>query len=238
MTVGTSYSQKTSTQLTIVGSYDYFPTIYQDNVTLIGNFENLSNLFGFTLNHEIWLKLADGVSAETVLKRISDQLQINTAVVQDTRLNISEEQAKSERVGIFGTLTIGFLATGLMATLGLLIYSYASRQNRIYHLARQLAIGVSRRQVVSQVVLEYAFLALFGVVAGATIGVTACNLFVPFFSFTGEGGVIPLPPLLPIINWPGIQTLVIIFTIVIVVAEVATVAFSIRDRIGQLLKGV
>lgn len=239
VTVGTSFSQSTSTQLTIVGSYDYFPTMYtEQGVMLIGNLENLSNLFGFTLNHEIWLKLAPETSGETVLEEVTNNLEIKTRLIQDTRKNILEEQTKSERVGIFGTLTIGFLATALMATLGLLIYSYASLQNRVYHLAMQLAIGVSRRQVVAQVVLEYTFLALFGVVAGAVIGITACNLFVPFFRFTGERGVIPLPPLLPIINWPGIQTLTIIFTAVIVIAEVITVALSIRDRIGQLLKGV
>ena len=37
-----------------------------------------------------------------------------------------------ERVGIFGTLTVGFLASAAMAILGLLLYSYASLRDRVY----------------------------------------------------------------------------------------------------------
>jgi ABC-type antimicrobial peptide transport system permease subunit len=239
-TVGTSYSMKIPTQFTIVGTYDYFPTVYKETgVTLIGNLENLYDQFGFTVPHRIWLKLAPGASSEAVMKSIAATLQTNPDTsTQDARLDIKTEQAKTERVGIFGTLSIGFLATAAMAMLGLLIYSYASLRERVYHLAMLLAVGVSRSQVVAQVVLEYTFLSLFGVGAGAFIGITASNLFVPFFRFTGEKGVIPLPPLLPVIAWPGISTLTLIFTVVIVVAEVVTITLSIRDRIGQLLKDV
>ena len=238
-TVGTSFSMKVPTQFTIVGAYDYFPTAYpEQGIILIGNLENLSNQFGFTIPHQVWLKLAPGADGETVMKAVEDSLQIQSDHVQDTRLNISTEQAKMERVGIFGTLSMGFLATAIMATMGLLIYSYASLRERVYHLAMLLAVGVSRSQVIAQVVMEYTFLSLFGVSAGAFIGITASNLFVPFFRFTGEKGGIPLPPLLPIIAWPGIETLTIIFTAVIVIAEVTTITLSLRGRIGQLLKGV
>lgn len=240
-TVGTSYSMRVAGQFTIVGTYDYFPTVYPENgVTLIGNLENLCDQFGFTLPHRIWLKLAPGVSGDTILKTIYNTLQTQPQLnaTEDTRFNIITEQSKMERVGIFGTLSMGFLATAFMAMLGLLIYSYASLRERVYHLAMLLAVGVSRSQVIAQVVLEYTFLCLFGVAAGAAIGITASNLFVPFFRFTGEKGGIPLPPLLPIIAWPEIVTLTLIFTVLIVVAEVVTITLSLRDRIGQLLKDV
>ena len=240
VTVGMTYSMKTDAQFTIVGTYDYFPTVFQeDGITLIGNLENINNLFGFTVPHSIWMKLQPGVSATSVLSQMANTLEVKPSQVVDTRVNIATEQGKMERVGIFGTLSIGFLATALMAILGLLIYSYASLRERIYHLAMLLAVGVSRAQVISQVVMEYAFLSLFGVVAGAAIGIYASLMFVPFFRFSGvKGAPIPLPPLIPIIAWPGIQTLTIAFTIIVVVAEVVTITLSIRERIGQLLKGV
>ena len=105
-------------------------------------------------------------------------------------------------------------------------------------LAMLLAVGVSRTQIVAQVVLEYTFLTLFGVAAGALIGIGATILFVPFFRFAGENGVIPLPPLVPVIDWQGIQILTVTFSVVIIVVELITITLSIRNRIGQLLKGV
>jgi ABC-type antimicrobial peptide transport system permease subunit len=179
------------------------------------------------------------VTADSVVSQLPSALQVKAGKIVDTNLNIATEQGKMERVGIFGTLSIGFLATALMAIIGLLIYSYASLRERVYHLAMLLAVGVSRMQVIAQVVMEYAFLSIFGVAAGAAIGIYASLMFVPFFRFTGAAGVaIPLPPLIPLIAWPGVQTLTLVFTIVVVVAELVTISLSIRDRIGQLLNGV
>jgi ABC-type antimicrobial peptide transport system permease subunit len=131
---------------------------------------------------------------------------------------------------------MSFLATSIMAVLGLLIYSYASLRERVYHLAMLLSMGIERGQMIAQVILEYAFLAVFGVAAGAGIGVAATLLFVPFFRFTGEKGVVPLPPLIPIIAWNQVYLLIGIFTAVVVLAEIITITLSIRQRIAQLLK--
>ena len=97
------------------------------------------------------------------------------------------------------------------------------------------AVGVSRRQIMAQLVLEYAFLVVFGVVAGVVIGNFAADLFVPFFRFTGEKGV-PLPPLLPIIADRQAFELVIVFTVTIVLAELATVAMAFRQQLGKILR--
>ncbi len=235
-----NYSLQVPAQFTIVGTYDYFPTVYQeDGIVLIGNLDNLNNLFGFTVPHQIWMKLQPGVTVDSVINQMPTAFSVNADKVVDTETNIATAQAQMERVGIFGTLSMGFLATALMAILGLLIYSYASLRDRIYHLAMLLAVGVSRSQVIAQVVMEYAFLSLFGVAAGAAIGVVATNLFVPFFRFTGGNGTaFPLPPLIPLIAWPGIESLTLIFTVIVVLAELVTITLSIRERIGQLLKSV
>ena len=140
-----------------------------------------------------------------------------------------------ERVGIFGTLSVGFLATAVMAILSLLIYSYASLQERAYRFAVLHAVGLTRRQIVVQVMIEYAFLALFGAAAGALIGMGAAALFVPFFRFTGLTGV-PLPPLLPVIASDQLRNLSLAFAAAIILAEVATVGSTLRRHLGQMLK--
>lgn len=228
-----------SAQFVIVGTYDYFPTVYDDTTTFIGNLDYISTLIGLTAPHDIWFKLKPGATTTEVFKSASSLLSVkmNPNKVSDTHDLILQEQGRMERVGIFGTLTVGFLATALMAILGLLIYSYASLQERAYRLAVLNAVGLSRRQLMAQVVMEYAFLALFGAVAGALIGLAASNLFVPFFRYTGAQGV-PLPPLLPMIAGGQLRTLTLVFGLSIVGVEVITIASLLHNRLVQILKRV
>jgi ABC-type antimicrobial peptide transport system permease subunit len=148
---------------------------------------------------------------------------------------IAEEQAKMERVGIFGTLSVGFLATSIMAILGLLIFSYASLQERLYRYAVLHAVGMAKRKIMAQVTIENTFLALFGAVAGAYIGISATRLFIPFFRYTGERGV-PLPPLLPIIAGDAVKWLVLIFTVTIIAAQLITIATAFRTQLARIIK--
>ncbi len=221
----------------IVGTYNYFPTVYENSVTVIGNLDYLSTLTGLTVAHNIWMKLDPGTDLEQLKKTISGQMIITVGRPSSTWEMVSVEQSRMERVGIFGTLTIGFLATALMAILGLLIYSYASLQERAYRLAVLNAVGLSRNQILAQVVMEYAFLALFGAVAGALIGLFASELFIPFFRFTGEQGI-PLPPLIPIIANDQLRNLSLIFGVLIVGVEVVTIASILHQRLVQILKRV
>ena len=239
ISVRVSIDQKTRLQseFTIVGVYQYFPTAYEDQegVTVIGDIDSLSNLINYTVPHDIWLKLKPGADGKAVLKAIPPLLGISYAKETDTRAYLAIEQTRMERAGIFGTLTIGFLATSAMAILGLLLYSYASLRQRVYQFAVLHAQGVSRRQIVVQVVMEYTFLAMFGVVVGVFVGRLASDLFVPFFRFTGETGI-PLPPLIPIIANQEVRNLTLIFTMIIILAEIGAIGAALRQRLALLLK--
>jgi putative ABC transport system permease protein len=221
---------------TISGVFTYFPTIYtEERISVVGNLDYLNSWLGYTAVHDLWLKTAPNTDTQALVDNLPSRLRIQALVVEDTPKNIAGEQSKMERVGIFGTLSIGFLATAVMAILSLLIYSYASLQERAYRFAVLHAVGLSRRQIMLQVIFEYAFLAMFGALVGAVIGVVTSQLFVPFFRFTGETGT-PLPPLIPLIASGQLRNLSIAFAAAIVLAEIATVASTLQNRLAQMLK--
>jgi ABC-type antimicrobial peptide transport system permease subunit len=139
-------------------------------------------------------------------------------------------------VGIFGTLSVGFLAAIVIAAMGLLVYSYASLQERLFRFAVLRAVGLMRHQVIGQAILEYAFLTACGAIAGAFIGVTASELFVPFFRVTGERGT-PLPPLIPIVAQQDINRLAVTFAGVMVLMGVAVIARIFSRRHFDVLRG-
>jgi putative ABC transport system permease protein len=223
-------------QFTIVGSYKYFPTVFEeDELTVVGNLDFVSNIMGTSPPHDIWMRIRNDAEGQAVMETVP-RIGVEHLGFNDAAALIEEEQAKTERVGIFGTLSVGFLAAVAMAAIGLMTYSYASLTERLYRFAVLRALGLRRRQIVSQVILEYALLTVFGAAAGALIGLTASELFVPFFRVTGEMGT-PLPPLLPVFSEQGIQRLAFAFAVFMVVLEIAVIANALSWRSFAVLRG-
>jgi putative ABC transport system permease protein len=218
----------------VVGVFEYFPTVYEEQrITVIGNLDHLTSLFGFIPPHDIWLKITPSASEGEIRKAAPSTVNLVPSPGQDARILIAEERGQMERVGIFGTLTVGFLASAAMAILGLLLYSYASLRDRMYRFSVLHAVGLLHREIVTQVVMEYTFLAAFGALAGALIGLLSSQLFVPYFRVTGESGV-PLPPLLPLTSDQSMATLAILFTVIILLAEVSTITSALRRKLVRI----
>jgi putative ABC transport system permease protein len=148
---------------------------------------------------------------------------------------IAEEKTKMERVGVFGTLSIGFMAAVAMAGIGLLLYSYASLRERLYRLAVLRAIGLDLRQIAIQITMEYALLTICGAAVGAFIGTTASTFFAPFFTVTGEKGF-PLPPLIPTVEQQHIVYLTVAFAVVMVLLGIIVIARTFSRRNFDMLR--
>jgi putative ABC transport system permease protein len=239
MRVGVNNQLSIGSWFTVVGTYQYFPTVYEEeDIAVIGNMEHLNTIIGVSVPHNIWLRIQEDADGKAVL----DAVPRTTGVVasplrqMNARAMIEEEKAKTERVGVFGTLSVGFAAAVVMAAIGLLIYSYASLQERLYRFAVVRAMGLKRRQVVGQVVLEYTFLIAFSAAAAAFIGIAAAEIFVPFFRVTGEEGV-PLPPLLPIVAETDIRQLILLFGVVMILLELVVIARALSWRYFSALRG-
>jgi ABC-type lipoprotein release transport system permease subunit len=222
---------------TVAGAYEYFPTVYEEEgATVIGNLEHLSDIFGFHARHYIWLDVPEGTDGQMVFEAVHDmQRGIDAIRQRDAPAMIAEEKTKRERVGVFGTLTIGFMAALAMAGMGLLLYSYASLRERLYRLAVLRAIGLSLRQIAIQVTLEYTLLTVCGAAVGAFIGAVASTFFAPFFTVTGEGGA-PLPPLIPVVDQRHIVYLAGGFAAVMVLLGVIVIARTFSRRNFDLLR--
>lgn len=223
-----------STSFTVVGIYRYFPTVYEDRLTVIGNLEHIFSFFGGPVTHRIWLATAPDADGAAI-KQAIPSTGVEAIRWRDARAMIAEEQAKMERVGVFGTLSVGFLAAATMAVLGLLVHSYASLQERLYRFAVLRAIGLTRRQVVGQVIMEYGILTAYGALAGAGIGAMCSQLFAPLFRITGEREI-PLPPLIPVIANDQISLLALSFAAAMVLLEAAVIATALYRRLFEAVR--
>jgi putative ABC transport system permease protein len=234
MLVLPDYGTRIRDLFTIVGVYDYFPTAEEAPVTVVGNFDHIISYFGVTMPHRIWMDLEPGADADAVIQSVRT-LGINGIEVAAAAKILGTEQAEMERVGVFGTLTVSFIAATLMAGLGLLTYSYASLHERLYQFSVLRAVGLSRTEIVGQVGLEYLALTAYGAVAGVACGVFAAYLFVPFFRISVGTGA-PLPPLIPIIAQNQILPLAIVFSVVMILLELVIISSALYTRLFEALR--
>ena len=219
---------------TIAGAYTYFPTAYADEVVVIGNLDALFLTTGADFPHQFWLRLRPDASSEAVRQGVQ-AMGLRAAFWRSAPEILTQQRAQLERVGLFGTLSVGFGAAALMAVLALVMHGAASLSERGYQLGVLRALGLARRRLLLQIGLEYAILTGYGTAAGALIGAGAALLFTPFLRITA-GDALPLPPLVPQIAWGEIVFLALLFAGAMVLIELLLIARSLRHRLFAVLR--
>ena len=233
--VSMATGQSVQDQFIVAGVYDHFATVYHEPYpTIIGNLDHLFALAGTAFTHDVWLQVDETVEPRA-LKQAIRTLGIEPAKWRHVPTLITAEQERMERVGIFGTLSVGFLAAAAMAFLALLVHSYASLQDRMFQFGVLRAVGVLRGQIIGQISIEYILLTAYGTVSGALVGAAASTLFSPFFRVTAEVRN-PLPPLVPLVAQDEIALLAIIFAVAIIVIEVSVTFQALTRRLFDALR--
>ena len=237
------YGQRQDVDMTIVGSFDLFPTWYpeEDGPLFVGNLEYLFEQAGGQFPYSVWLKSnactavpCDRSIYHSVIDRIGE---LGLRVIQwDAVLpTITEEQARPERQGLFGLLSVGFLAAALLTVLGFLLYAFFSFRRRTIELGILRAIGLSSGQMTSFLAWELAFLILTGLAAGTGLGASISHLFIPYLQ-VGTGASAHVPPFLVEIAWPAVFRIYALFGLLFVIALIVLGALLLRMKIFQAIK--
>jgi putative ABC transport system permease protein len=245
--------QSTFLDAKIVGSFDLFPTWYPERENLmVGNLEELFLQAGTEYPHEVWLRTdarADPESIAYTVRGFSillDQQADQTKLVRDglntivsdwssSELDIRTEQRRPERQGLFGLLSVGFIASALLTVLGFLLYALFSFRRRFIEMGMLRAIGLSVRQMMALLAAELAFLVLLGIGVGTFLGVFASRLFVPFLQ-VGASAQSQFPPFQIQIAWLSILQIYVLFALLFVAALGALSALLMRMKIFQAIK--
>ncbi len=245
--------QSIAVEAHIVGSFDLFPTWYPESGTMIvGNLEELFLNAGAEYPYEVWLETSRDADPEIIaytvrgysilLDQQADQTKLEqnglNTIVKDwssADLNIRAEQRRPERQGLFGLLSVGFVASALLTVLGFLLYALFSFRRRFIEMGMLRAIGLSIRQMTSLLAAELAFLILLGIGVGTTLGVFASRLFVPFLQI-GASTQSQYPPFQIEIAWLSIGEIYVLFIVLFVVALSALSALLVRMKIFQAIK--
>lgn len=223
---------------TVVGDFEHFPTWYpeeEDAVPLVvGNLEYFFEEAGGLFPYDVLIKTTPEADFDQLADDLRD-LDITVMSWKSARAEIAEEQNMPERQGLFGVLSVGFLASALLTVLGFFLYALFSFRRRFIELGTLRAIGLSAGQMTTFLAWELAFVIFLGLAAGTVIGGLISSVYIPFLQVGGDAQSIT-PPFLVEIAWPAILRIYLLFVVMFLVALAVLAVLLMRMKVFQAIK--
>ncbi len=222
----------------VVGEIDYFPRWYtteeEDRPLMVGNLEFIFEQTGGEQPYDVWVNTAPGTDYDKMVDDLRE-VEITVFDYDAATQRISKEQRTPERQGLFGILSVGFLASALLTVLGFFLYALFSFRRRFIELGTLRAVGLSAGQLTVFLTCELAFLILLGLGAGTWLGAFISQIFIPSLQI-GAKAVEMTPPFTVDIAWPAITRIYVLFAALFVGALTALVVSLLRMKIFQAIK--
>lgn len=234
----TSYGQRAEMTMVVVGDFNYFPTWYSNEEEavplMVGNLDHYFEMAGGEVPYNVLVKTPPQANMEQVVRDLR-KFDITVLDVRGTRQRIADEQRRPERQGLFGVLSVGFLAAALLTVLGFFLYALFSFRRRFIELGTLRAIGLSPGQMTTFLAWELAFVVLLGLGAGTILGALVSNLYIPYLQ-VGNTPQALTPHFLVEIAWPAIMRIYVLFGALFVVALSVLAGLLLRMKIFQAIK--
>ncbi len=232
--VSDSLGTRKPISLVVRSVVSYMPTLYNEGKPfVIANYAYIVEELGGNYAYEIWL---------------SSQKTNNTTVVQAEAFRnglrvlpytpdafVTAEVLQPQRQGLFGLLSVGFFATGIMSMIGMLAYVLLTLRKRSVEFGVLRAIGIRQRELRTTLSLEQVITIGFATLTGLLVGVVTSQFFLPFLKV--RQGIFPdTPPFIvqfAVRDIAYICATALVLMILIIVLELIIVQ---RMRIGEAVK--
>ena len=132
-------------------------------------------------------------------------------------------------LGTMGSLSMGFVAAAVFASLGFAVNATVSARERLTEFALLRAIGLSNRQLGTWLAIEQGALVALSLFLGTALGLLLSWLALPLITVT-QGGAIPVPSL--IVQYPWSTIVFLELAVVGSLAVVVAVLVTLLRRIG------
>jgi putative ABC transport system permease protein len=250
--IANPFGETTPLTVKIAGAFDIFPTWYpEDGYLFVGNLNYFFQQAGKQYPYDIWMKTtpdADhrriiwGIRGLTALLEPGDHSQVDDQGLnifvtdwQSAPLQIFAEQRRPPRQGLFGLLSVGFVASASLTVLGFLLYALFSFRRRFIELGVLRAIGLSTMQMILLLAWELAALILIGMAAGTGLGVWVSTWFIPYLQ-VGVESAARYPPFIVSIAWGALSRIYLLFGLLFAVALGGLTTLLVRMKIFQAVK--
>ena len=142
--------------------------------------------------YEVWLSLESDATSQGIYEQIEEQ-RLQIVRLRDTSQDIIAMKNDPMVQGTNGALTLGFIVTMTISTIGFLIYWILSIQRRVLNFGIFRAMGLTRRRVLGMLVWEQLLISGVAVFIGILMGGLVSDLFVPMLQLA-DSAAQQIPP--------------------------------------------
>jgi len=228
-------AERRTVEFVVTGVLNLFPTQYpEDGPFFVGNLDYAFQQMGDEYPYHVWLATDDERLSKAI---VTDLQEIGFRIMDydDARQMILQEQMQPARQGLFGVLSVGFLAAAGLTVLGFLLYAVFSFRQRFIELGVLRAIGLSVAQMAAFLAGEQLALIVTGAAVGTGLGVWASRLFIPFLQV--RGGQHPhTPPFVVQVAWGDVFQIYAVFGAMLLAAIAVMLVLLIRMRVFEAIK--
>ena len=224
------------------GVYERFPTLPAlEGPSVVLNRDQLQR-WGYMVStvpgdlariNEVWLDLAPDADRAHILETLN-RIGLSRVVDQEETLESVRSNPLIAASGT-GILSVSFVATLALVAVALLVSLWMAIQRRRVEFAVLGAIGLTRRQVMAVLGLEYAIVGVVGVAAGVLVGQFVGRRMLSFLDVT-EAGLPVEPGFVLQTEWTFVIVGAVAVAAVFAVALVATVQALSRTSDAAALR--
>ncbi|MCB0030972.1 MAG: FtsX-like permease family protein, partial [Anaerolineales bacterium] len=220
----------------IVGTFRAFPTWYaeEDGFLFVGDLDSFFREAGNQFPYRVWLQLDDDITDQELRLRLDKIGLLNSEWFRPDRA-IETGLTRPERQGLFGLLSIGFIAATSLTILGLFLYALFSYRQRVVELGILRAVGLSTGRMTGLIAWELALLVSVGLLLGSSLGIGVSRLFIPYLQ-VGESSVEQVPEFLVEISWAAVSQVYLLYGLLFILALSALVLLATRMRVFMAIK--
>lgn len=219
----------------IIGSFDLWPGFYpQDGPILVANLDYVFDEMSGQYPYDVWIARDPAAKVEDLVAGVR-KLGISVLDARDAATLTLDEQTQPRRQGLFGLLSVGFLAAGALTLLGFLLSALITARRRAIELGVLRALGMSGWQVAAELIIEQVLLVAAGVGAGTGIGLLAAQLVVPLLQ-VGAGPHPGTPGYPPQLAWDQVALIYVVFAVALLLTLLALAWIMGRMRLFQAVK--
>lgn len=190
-----SYEGNKEVMFNVYGIVDYWPTQLpkaDTTGTKINNpnfiITNLSYIQGHFPKepYNVWLKLKKDASREELYKSISGSKTVIVSKLIDTKGDIIQLKTSASQLAINGSLTMGFIISGIICFLGFILYWVLALKERSLQFGILRSIGLSAFQLKLMIIWEQLLTSGIAMLLGIGIGLGASKIYVAFFQLSSN----------------------------------------------------
>lgn len=177
--------------LTVAGIVSYWPgRLPDDGDFVVANLPYIQDALGLA-PYSVWYRLEPSASLASIFGTLGER-GVRLAAVEDSRTEIARGRRQPFRLGVYATLSAGFLVAVVVMALTYLLSVGLTLQARMKELGVLRAMGMTARQVALTLYLEQAVRVGVAVATGLGGGNLAAQLYVPALRQQPGEALLPL----------------------------------------------